>query len=215
MSESCLMKTCTKCGLEKEPTDFHRSKRTRDGLNWWCAECVRACTRASRAKDPDRVRAHSRSQYWKNLEDRRARAREYRAQDVARANEKAAEWRRKNPGRVRDNWAAWVKANPLAPHISQLRRYGLTPERYSELLEMQGGRCAICLSEQTVKRRMYVDHCHGSGKVRGLLCHQCNCVLGMAKDNPKTLAAAIEYLRRHDETTATAPASRALSPEPG
>lgn len=188
------MKTCRHCLIERDASTFHRSARTSDGLHSWCKDCVRQAVRESRAKKPDKIRAQGRAQYWKKLDERRAYALAYRAKDVALANEKAAAWRRKNPERVRENWAAWAKANPLAPHASQLRRYGLTPETYAAILKKQGERCAICLLEQTVNRRMYVDHCHTSGKVRGLLCHHCNTAIGLMRDDAARMRRAISYL---------------------
>ena len=77
---------------------------------------------------------------------------------------------------------------------SQLRKYGLTPESYSQLLGKQGGVCAIC-SKQEKNKRLAVDHDHKSGKVRGLLCGQRNTGLGKFYDNVDTLSKAILYLQ--------------------
>jgi hypothetical protein len=71
-------------------------------------------------------------------------------------------------------------------------RYGITLEQRDEMAEAQGQRCVIC---QEVKQ-LHVDHCHDTGKVRGLICHSCNVMLGVANDNPSILRAGIEYLER-------------------
>jgi len=71
------------------------------------------------------------------------------------------------------------------------RRYGLTLEEYRAILARQGGVCAIC---RRADRRLCVDHCHATGKVRGFLCGPCNTGLGCLGDNPEFLRAAIEYL---------------------
>ena len=76
------------------------------------------------------------------------------------------------------------------------RRYGLSRERYEELLEQTGGVCQICLGEGL---SVHVDHDHSSGLVRGLLCPRCNLGLGHFNDSKTTLARAITYLR--NETT--------------
>ncbi|MFC9995750.1 endonuclease VII domain-containing protein [Nocardia sp. NPDC127526] len=71
-------------------------------------------------------------------------------------------------------------------------RYGITRDRYLQLLDDQGGVCAICNSADAA---LVVDHQHGgSGQVRGLLCHGCNTGLGLLKDDPATLYRAAEYL---------------------
>lgn len=80
---------------------------------------------------------------------------------------------------------------------AKLAKYGLTPEGYQELLESQGGACAICgVTENTRKGsdNFHVDHDHRTGKVRGLLCHHCNVALGMVDDDPDRLNAMITYL---------------------
>jgi hypothetical protein len=75
-------------------------------------------------------------------------------------------------------------------------RFGITSEDFDEMLRRQGGLCAICRrpSEST----LHVDHCHKSGDVRKLLCRDCNAMLGHARDDTSVLAAAIEYLVRHN-----------------
>jgi hypothetical protein len=72
--------------------------------------------------------------------------------------------------------------------------YGLSVEDYDAMLERQGGVCAIC--KRKPERPLFVDHCHATGKVRGLLCHGCNSALGFMCDDPRVTAAATEYLLR-------------------
>jgi hypothetical protein len=71
--------------------------------------------------------------------------------------------------------------------------YGLTTAEYDSLLEEQGGGCAICSGTDS-ERRLAVDHCHDTGKVRGLLCTACNVSLGRFKDDPELLVSAAIYL---------------------
>ncbi len=73
------------------------------------------------------------------------------------------------------------------------RRYGLSRADYAAMLARQGGRCAIC--RRKPKRRLETDHCHSTGKVRGLLCNKCNTMLGMGDDDPHRLQAGIAYLK--------------------
>ena len=77
------------------------------------------------------------------------------------------------------------------------RNYGITTEDYERMLEEQGGRCAICKTDQPggrLNKYFNVDHCHSTGKVRGLLCMACNTMLGQADDDITTLSNAITYL---------------------
>ena len=86
------------------------------------------------------------------------------------------------------------------------RNYRITLRQYEDLRQKQAGLCAICGSEGFVmtshhKMKLVVDHCHASGQVRGLLCHNCNRALGLLKDSDEVLQRAIDYLR----TTTTTP----------
>jgi len=81
------------------------------------------------------------------------------------------------------------------------KRYGVTFEWYQKTLAEQNNVCAICAKPETTQIRnktiaMPVDHCHTTGKVRGLLCTQCNRALGLFGDDPATLQAAIGYLEK-------------------
>lgn len=84
--------------------------------------------------------------------------------------------------------------------------YGLTPERYAELLEQQAGACAICW--QVKSKTLCVDHDHETGKIRALICDGCNVMLGRALDNPAVLRCAADYLEEHNSQ-----ADRAVSAE--
>ncbi len=73
-------------------------------------------------------------------------------------------------------------------------RYGISLDQYNQLLEAQAGRCAICRN-QPKTRALHVDHDHKSGKIRGLLCMNCNRrLLSAAYDSPFRLFNAGLYL---------------------
>ena len=74
-------------------------------------------------------------------------------------------------------------------------KYNLTPEEYHEMYSEQRGCCAIY--KQPPSSRLYVDHCHTTNTVRGLLCHSCNVALGHFKDNSKIIKNALDYLKEN------------------
>lgn len=78
-----------------------------------------------------------------------------------------------------------------------LKKYGLTPDSYSDLSSKHAGGCAICGTPANVQPRwgkLYVDHCHKTGHVRGMLCGKCNTGIGMFNDDPERLVRAAHYL---------------------
>lgn len=77
-------------------------------------------------------------------------------------------------------------------------QYGISAERYDELLSEQAGVCAIC-STPPEEKPLHVDHDHSTSAVRGLLCGACNRALGLFKDRPETLLTAAAYLGRKTE----------------
>jgi Recombination endonuclease VII len=70
----------------------------------------------------------------------------------------------------------------------------MSPQDYETLFARQGGVCAICIRPSA--EPLCVDHCHATGKVRGLLCRTCNTGLGHYKDDQRLTAAATAYLRK-------------------
>lgn len=81
-------------------------------------------------------------------------------------------------------------------------KYGMTVMEYERLLKKQKGRCAICSSKASNamnKGYLVVDHCHTTGKLRGLLCHKCNIGLGHFSDRPDLLYKAVNYLEKAND----------------
>ena len=82
-------------------------------------------------------------------------------------------------------------------HLRHLRvTYGLSKEEYCRLMDMQGGRCAICNILITARENAQVDHDHETGRIRGILCFCCNTAIGKFRDSVDMMLLAIEYLRK-------------------
>jgi hypothetical protein len=109
----------------------------------------------------------------------------------------------KHHGRCKKCYLSLLKEKriPGARYAQWLKPYGLTPESFDELLKSQGGVCAICGSSDhggaARTTRFCVDHCHQTGKTRGLLCHKCNRGIGLLNDDISNLQNAILYLQKH------------------
>lgn len=87
---------------------------------------------------------------------------------------------------------AYRKRFPLKRKDTQLKSYyGISLQEYNDQLAHQDGRCCICKKQE----KLVVDHCHSTGKVRGLLCLKCNLGIGYLLDNVSNLEAAIDYIK--------------------
>lgn len=77
------------------------------------------------------------------------------------------------------------------------RKFGLTHEQYEEMLKLQNGVCLICKRYRIAsnKHHMVIDHCHKTGKIRGILCNWCNRGIGLFEDNLELLENAKLYLK--------------------
>lgn len=164
------------------------------------------CTTCRVKRKTAQIRDSEKKRIWTPEAKEQARA-------LARA--RTARWRAQNIEIVRERDRAkkrQIAADPaLRARASQMHRaanlkkfYGITVERYDEMLASQGGVCAICKGLPRSGRRLHIDHDHAccAGKkscgrcVRGLLCDFCNHGLGRFSDDPELLETAIRYLRR-------------------
>lgn len=129
-------------------------------------------------------------------------------------NFKWQEHLKRKEGESKKDWwarkrAARIAANPsMESDRNIFRTYGITREDYNKILLIQNGSCAICNEKEksfdpktgTVKK-LAVDHCHNSNKIRGLLCWRCNVTLGKINDNVSLLQKMIDYLLKHKDNS--------------
>ena len=125
----------------------------------------------------------------------------------SKLNESTKNWRKNNPEKIRE-----IRKRTDAKRKDQRRdrelkkKYGISFDTYISMLTAQNGVCAICKRPETQLdkggniRPLCVDHCHTTGKVRGLLCASCNLALGNLEDNVQYFLNAISYLEDHHES---------------
>lgn len=168
-------KTCGRCGKAKPASGFYLRKG-KPGA--WCKECYREWHRErytpkDGADDAPRACAVCGASY-------RPKAR--RPSKFCSAECKSLD--RKESGAARES------------HL--MRKFGITGADYDAMLAAQGGTCALCDRTAADQKRytafLHVDHCHDTGRVRGLLCDQHNLLLGRFNDDPALLRRAAEYL---------------------
>lgn len=141
--------------------------------------------------------------------DKKEYKKQYRIRKKEELARKQKEYYQQNKEKASVYGKEYYKKNKESLLVKQkntyyLSLYGITSIDYKELLEKQKGLCLICgKPERTRKnncdslRNLAVDHCHTTGRVRGLLCRACNTLIGLAEEDTNTLRSAVDYLEKH------------------
>ncbi len=115
------------------------------------------------------------------------------------SRKKVKEWRKGNPKKRAIQ--ATRESKKDYNHNKHLKaKFGITRQEYLDMFNSQLGNCAICgVNQLELTKRLSVDHCHNTGKIRQLLCTYCNSVLGLSKESISILENAISYIRKHND----------------
>lgn len=202
-----MEKVCAACKLTKLVEEFHKDRSKKDGLNLYCKPCTIAKQKVFQMRPPRETLpgGQKRCQHCKEIKtpaeffadasyhdglSRRCKPCAIAGHDV---------WRLKNMDKAREHSKKWRRDNPEASRDhGRKARYGIPAGTYEQMLAAQNGRCAICHTNIPGGRGEFkIDHNHDTGKVRGLLCNNCNVGLGHFKSNEGFLLEAVEYLRRN------------------
>lgn len=153
--------------------NFTKNKKSKDKLQPWCKSCCK---------------------------ERHA---EYQIKNREKVNQIAREWSRKNKEKISVKCKSYYAGNVDKIKDHRLRKeFGITLIQYKEMSAQQNHSCAICKQPETSRdhrgklRYLAVDHCHKTGKIRGLLCQKHNRMLGLANDNADILKESVVYLDR-------------------
>ena len=140
-------------------------------------------------KNKDRLNNQSKIRYMENKEEHKRKSKEYYEKNKDRVLGACREYSKDR------------RSDPRVLHkISEsrvLREYGATLSFISDILDEQKGCCKVCGKSLVVpesKSNYHIDHCHTTGKVRGLLCGNCNLALGLMYDNTLLLRSLLKYL---------------------
>lgn len=175
------MKQCKKCNEIKDESIFNKDSTRPDGFHPYCRSCRAQEKRNAYNADPEKAKEQKRRSYAKHKERLKKEQREYFATPEGKAR---------------------------ARRIVSMSRYGITQEQYDSMRESQDYKCLICDTHETevpkgnsasYKTALHIDHCHSTGEIRGLLCTNCNTMLGKAKDNIVILQSAIFYLTKEQQ----------------
>ena len=172
--QDIIFKICTRCDNYKNVTEFYHKNNSKCGLCTFCKTCM------------DKKRT------------------ERNHQNPEMAKERSRRGLKNNPEKAKKSSQDWAKNNPKEYKEQHWKSYGIrnsdgsffTCNDYEALLNKQNGVCAICETPSLTIKGLHVDHNHETGTVRWILCHHCNVMLGLAKDNPLTLRKAADMLEQ-------------------
>jgi hypothetical protein len=168
-------KRCTLCGIDKSIIEFHKRTRSPDGLKFRCKTCCYL-------EKNNPVKVTPKKQVCRTCGETKAAS----SFCVSSSHKSGYHSSCKDCMRWKD----------------KLNRYGVTKEQYESMVAAQNNLCAICnrpekdVHQSGRLKSLSIDHCHKTGKVRGLLCFACNSSIGKFDDDVDLLRSAIRYLEK-------------------
>lgn len=170
---------CRRCLVKKPIIDFHKDKSRKDGASAYCKPCKSITDKMYISADPKRI------------EKRKQRSREWQKNNPKQYKETMQKWKKNN---LEKKWQLDKKSH-LWTH------YRLTIEDYSTMFDEQGGVCLICKNA----RKLIVDHDHSCCEnkltcgncVRGLICNQCNLIVGIIENNHDIIEYSKKYINKY------------------
>ena len=121
-----------------------------------------------------------------NLEQKKEYQKQWYIKNKDRQSKRQKEYKIKNKDKIMD--------------IGLRYNFNLTLDQYNKMLSDQNNSCKVCNThESELTRKLAVDHCHTTDKIRGLLCMNCNTSLGHLKEDTKIMQKLIEYVKEHNE----------------
>lgn len=176
-------KICGTCSIPKSITQFRFKYHNRLNIPVYESIC-NSCTRIRKSLNQRELNQQDPNRH-KAAKERRELKRSL--------------FRKNNPDLVkkidRENY---IKRKQKLEDVRLFKTYGLTPDKWKGLYEEQNGLCKICnVPQEKLTRKFHVDHCHSTGKIRGLLCGSCNQGLGYYKEDIQLFQKAIDYLKEN------------------
>ncbi len=165
------MKKCIKCKLLKKLSDFGLDNREKDKKKTYCKKCMNSYYTKLKEQLPKSMKRCSKC---KIIKDKKLFGIDTK-------------------GYTRSKCKPCEKIRARKNHLK--RTYGITLEDYDKMVELQNNKCKICNKQSSIWENLSIDHCHNTGKIRGLLCSLCNSAIGKFKDDIKLLTSAIKYLK--------------------
>lgn len=219
-----MRKVCGKCKQDKEPSEYHKNKKSSDGLNHWCKSCVKTYQQELRATKPKKgrptgprtdrnrrfredgveVKKCTQCGYEKTLDNFYVRSqygslyshcKECHAIFAADAHKKSGP-RKNEAERAVAARERWKRQGFKYNMQAKATKYGISVE---EATRLSTSPCEMCGSEDSGVEgaSMFIDHNHTTGKVRGGLCRRCNFYVGWRENHQELEVAYDQYAKKY------------------
>lgn len=183
---------CTKCNKEQCITEFRKDQHHPTGYHPHCRTCFNFSQKEYRAKNKSSLNSYANAYYKKNadrIKAMRKLRKEGKSTEAFHSKNKVFD---PTSYSTREGWKK--RKAKTWKHRGILN---MTYEKYEEMLKDQDYKCAICSKDHTDSKKLHVDHCHVTGKARGLLCNNCNNGMGKLGDSIERLKNTIKYLEKN------------------
>jgi len=167
-----MKKRCPRCKLEMVIDSFPRNRSKKSGYGCWCKKCENESSKKYQSENKEKCK-----EAWAR----------YRIKHREKRLEYCREYRKNNPEKFKEY-------DKIGNQKKRQKLYGISPEQFDTLLENQGDRCIVCSTNSPGKKGWCVDHCHETGRIRGILCGKCNMGIGLFDDSTEILKKVISYL---------------------
>jgi hypothetical protein len=201
-------KTCSKCGIEKNVSEFHKNKLGIYGVQAQCKTCKALLKKEYRSREDVKIKENQYAKEYRKREEviikHREYAKEWSSKPENKEKKKIYNDFRKNNQVAHEKKLKYMREYNHLDNVKKqsknsnlIRFYGIKIDQYELMFSQQKGLCYICgKPECSSNRQLAVDHDHATGKVRGLLCGKCNKAIGLLNDDISILKSAIEYLEK-------------------
>lgn len=171
-------KLCKKCGINKPRTDFNNSQWDKSGLQVWCRECQSFYGKQEKTSPFDGAYPVDKTCFRCKI-----------TKSFTQFHKD--KW-------SRDGLTSYC--NTCATERNRFSSYGVTPEEMQTMKDNQSGECAWCgTHESELSRGLMLDHDHATGRVRRLLCHNCNVIEGLIKNRWPAGLIALEKIAKYPD----------------
>ena len=189
------MKRCSKCKQIKSNDEFYKDNARNDGLFSRCKSCQNKHYKKYYKEYYDRPEVKEKISKKRKEYLARPGVKEHRAKQNKEYRNRPDIKEKIKKKRKKYNNCPKIKEQQLNYNLQQ--KYGITIDDKQAMIDKQNGLCAICKRKLNGNQEAFVDHNHKTDEVRGILCGNCNFILGHAKDSIDILYKAISYLKKY------------------